>query len=64
MTNVEQTFDVNILDKAACADIEPGKITSCLMISMRKPLIITITGLVFFFSSIHVLKKANAANGK
>lgn len=63
MTNAEQTFDVIVFDKAACADIVPGDYVALDDFNEEASFAYKFD-LYIFFNSAHILKKANSANGK
>lgn len=62
MTNVEQTFDVIVLDKAGCAGIVPGDYIALDGFNEQASYVINFD-LGIFFDGAHVLKKASSPNG-
>lgn len=62
MTNVEQTFDVIVLDKAGCAGIVPGDYIAIDGLNEQASYVINFD-LGIFFDGAHVLKKASSPNG-
>ena len=63
MTNVEQTFDVIVLDKTGCAEIFPGDYIALDGFNEQASYVINFN-LGIFSDGAHVLKKASSPNGK